>query len=246
MKKRAAFLAAVAVFVTVDLYLSARTHQKRFEDQLAQSIRQQVRGRSSKLILKDATDFAWDHVLVFGPYTSKKLIEQALGTRWTGSTEIESSDSINLLIFEENGKVVRYAEIGRSIDFLCADSIPEHWSPAEAVFPVRTDGPRVLVDVRPRRATNDTGDDVVQCNSHGKQDITYVCQHLAESLSSRKKVGFFCSGSKSRSDAWCAECEKTRTKEGEWNDRSEKALGIRILCGACYDEVCRFNSDSTQ
>jgi hypothetical protein len=82
--------------------------------------------------------------------------------------------------------------------------------------------------------------DIIQCHVHGEQQETFVCQHLAESLETGEKVGFFWSG-EPRGDAWCSECEVVRVRQGgasgDWNERSEKALGITILCGACYDRV---------
>lgn len=81
---------------------------------------------------------------------------------------------------------------------------------------------------------------VVQCGEHGQQEETFVCRHLAQSLRSGGKVGFFYS-SRPRGDAWCAACEEVRVREGgasgDWNERSEAFAGIQILCGACYDKV---------
>jgi len=82
--------------------------------------------------------------------------------------------------------------------------------------------------------------DTIQCPVHGEQQETFVCQHLVTSLDTGKQVGFFWSG-EPRGDAWCSECEAARIREGGisggWNERSEKFLGVKILCGACYDRV---------
>lgn len=68
------------------------------------------------------------------------------------------------------------------------------------------------------------GLDAVQCPTHGPQEKAYVCQHLVQSLSMREPAGFFFAGGP-RGDAWCAECEEVRLREGgesgDWNERSE-------------------------
>ena len=84
----------------------------------------------------------------------------------------------------------------------------------------------------------------VECAKHGPQEETFVCCHLVESLRTRKKVGFYYS-SEPRGDAWCEACEEVRIREGgetgNWNDRSEAFADIKLLCGACYDEVRKLN-----
>jgi len=77
----------------------------------------------------------------------------------------------------------------------------------------------------------------VECEKHGEQEQTFVCQHLFRSLTTREPVGFHFSDFP-RGDAWCAACEEVRVREGGvWNERSEEFAGIKLLCGACYDEI---------
>jgi hypothetical protein len=84
----------------------------------------------------------------------------------------------------------------------------------------------------------------IECSEHGAQEATYVCCHLAESLHTGEKVGFFYA-SEPRGDAWCTACEEVRIREGgdtgDWNDRSEAFAKIKLLCGACYDKVKKLN-----
>ena len=80
----------------------------------------------------------------------------------------------------------------------------------------------------------------VECHTHGEQEETFVCQHLVAALKTQERVGFFWSGGP-RGDAWCSACEEVRIREGgatgEWNERSEKFAGIKLLCGSCYDKL---------
>lgn len=82
--------------------------------------------------------------------------------------------------------------------------------------------------------------DVIKCQVHGEQQETFVCRHLAKALETGEQIGFFWSG-EPRGDAWCSACETVRVREGgvsgDWNERSEKFVGITLLCGACYDHV---------
>jgi hypothetical protein len=82
--------------------------------------------------------------------------------------------------------------------------------------------------------------DLIQCEEHGSQEETYICQHLISSLKTNESVGFYWS-SEPRGDAWCHACEKVRIAEGgirgDWNERSEAFADIKILCGACYDRI---------
>ena len=84
----------------------------------------------------------------------------------------------------------------------------------------------------------------VECSVHGKQQTTYVCQHLVQSLRDDIPRGFWWateSPDNPRPDAWCSECEEHVNDAGEWNDEAEDYAGIKILCGSCYDNVKELN-----
>ncbi len=84
----------------------------------------------------------------------------------------------------------------------------------------------------------------VECERHGPQPETFVCQHIVLSLHTRLPVGFFWprDARESRPDAWCGECE-ARVKEtgGEWISTAGEELGVSVLCAACYDEAKELN-----
>lgn len=77
----------------------------------------------------------------------------------------------------------------------------------------------------------------VECCEHGKQQQTYVCTHIVDSLGTGEKVGFvsYAELDNSRPDAWCESCNNAFEKYGEWNEVNEQHTEIRILCGVCYD-----------
>jgi hypothetical protein len=37
-----------------------------------------------------------------------------------------------------------------------------------------------------------------------------------------------------RPDAWCSACDKS-SSGGQWTEATERAAGVKLLCGACYD-----------
>ena len=80
----------------------------------------------------------------------------------------------------------------------------------------------------------------INCDGHGWQDMTFVCQHVAQSLHTGTPVGFHWSAQSeaTRPDAWCSACEKARIEAGgDWTPEVEEKLGIKLLCGMCYDQA---------
>lgn len=78
----------------------------------------------------------------------------------------------------------------------------------------------------------------IQCDVHGWQEQTFVCQHIAESLHTGIPVGFHWSAeqTEARPDAWCSACEQVRVEAGgDWTPEVEQKLSVKLLCGACYD-----------
>jgi len=78
----------------------------------------------------------------------------------------------------------------------------------------------------------------INCQGHGWQEQTFVCQHIAQSLHTGIPVGFFWSSAQTdnRPDAWCLACEQARVEAGgDWTPEVEKKLAVKLLCGVCYD-----------
>ncbi len=65
------------------------------------------------------TDYKWDKLFIFNPYTPVEKIHAQLGYKWAEAkrTDIDSSETFSLLVFVKDGKVVHYFKLPRTIDF---------------------------------------------------------------------------------------------------------------------------------
>jgi hypothetical protein len=84
---------------------------------------------------------------------------------------------------------------------------------------------------------------VVHCERHGDRREAFVCDHLLHGTCH----GFFSGDDPGNPhpDAWCSKCEQIRLTyagvDGEWNEKSEALLKVRLVCGDCYEEIKRNN-----
>jgi len=87
--------------------------------------------------------------------------------------------------------------------------------------------------------------DTVICKAHGEQQQTFVCQHIAQGLFDKQRVGFFWTTydpENPRPDAWCSACEeRVKLTDGEWVGEAVENLKAKVLCGACYDAAKAFH-----
>ena len=85
----------------------------------------------------------------------------------------------------------------------------------------------------------------VHCDIHGVQQETFVCQHIAQGMVTKTRVGFSCTldePANPRPDAWCQACEeRVRATGGEWVGETEAHADPKLLCGACYDLAKKFH-----
>ena len=84
----------------------------------------------------------------------------------------------------------------------------------------------------------------VTCASHGVQPPTFVCQHLVESLDSRRAIGFWWSreDDSDRPDAWCSACkEQLASTNQQWTAETVQFARPKLLCGSCYDLAYQIN-----
>lgn len=84
----------------------------------------------------------------------------------------------------------------------------------------------------------DNSDDTVECGTHGTSAATYVCNHLVDGERRGFNYGYSTEDpDRHHPDAWCDECEKILDAEGEWNEKSESLVDIKVLCASCYENL---------
>ncbi len=106
--------------IVLGLSLSAcRSKENRFSAALKAASENALRSNPPRIDIGSVTDFKWDRLFIFGPYTSTNTINSALGYQWpeASRTGLEMSDTFNLLVFERNGQVVEYFKVPRFTDF---------------------------------------------------------------------------------------------------------------------------------
>ena len=97
-------------------------------------------GPGTKVVMSDLTDFDWQQLYVFAPYTTQKRIHRALGFEWSDPEGIELRDNISLLVFVSDGKVVKYVAQPRDRGDFADLDVGSPWTPATAAFVVAADG----------------------------------------------------------------------------------------------------------
>jgi hypothetical protein len=118
---------------------NAEKVRRRLADSVA---RKRVSNEEVTVKLKDLTDFKWDIVYIFPPYTGLETIDNDLGFVWPQARSIRTDyrDDINLIVFTDNKQVVAYVEHPRSLGDLDGNYKREGYSPDEAIFIVE-EGP---------------------------------------------------------------------------------------------------------
>lgn len=101
------------VVVVIAFILDLNRAQKNRElENLIYSIVEDKKNREFNL--NPLTDFTWDNAELFGPYTTKELIEESLGVSYNGQTGgIDYREDLFLLVFLHDNKVVQYAYLDR-------------------------------------------------------------------------------------------------------------------------------------
>jgi hypothetical protein len=85
----------------------------------------------------------------------------------------------------------------------------------------------------------------VECSDHGRGFATYICEHLV----SNPAQGWHSSKPDEENkwpDAWCDICEVFFQEQGEWNEKNESKLKIKLLCHHCYDRLRSQERESAQ
>lgn len=109
-----------------------------------QKIDSRIQQGQTEIRIADITDFTWDKMYIFAPYTTQAQVDRALGFEWQEyqSLGIDSTDADDLLVFVAgdmgNFRVVKFAKCPRGFgNFRFRQATNGYgYSPAQAVFSV--------------------------------------------------------------------------------------------------------------
>jgi hypothetical protein len=76
----------------------------------------------------------------------------------------------------------------------------------------------------------------VECSDHGTGFAAYACEHL---VSNPAQPWFSREADEEHKwpDVWCASCDAFFQEHGEWNEKNESKIKIKLLCHHCYERL---------
>lgn len=84
-------------------------------------------------------------------------------------------------------------------------------------------------------------DDVIECEGHGAQPVTLVCEHLAQSQpDDEKKIGFHWNADDGMLVANCDACEAEADDDGFLPDDYVEETFV-LICRECFAEIAAVN-----
>ncbi|PIC95350.1 hypothetical protein CSV69_12150 [Sporosarcina sp. P26b] len=118
MKKKVV-IGSILVLLIVLVFASTFLHKATEDPILAKRIEEQANSGVMKIRLSNLTNFDWDQAMVFGPYTSREMIEDRLDITVKGSIQnIDFRDDLFLLVFANGKYAVKTVELPRrTFDF---------------------------------------------------------------------------------------------------------------------------------
>lgn len=87
----------------------------------------------SEIDINEITGFSWGKAYVFTPYTTKEHMAKKLGFNWENSIGIDYRDDINLIVFVQGKKVVKYIELSRKYGDFDSGDIESEITPENAI-----------------------------------------------------------------------------------------------------------------
>lgn len=76
----------------------------------------------------------------------------------------------------------------------------------------------------------------LKCGEHEEGFATYICDHL---VADPAQAWFSDTPSDQNPwpDAWCERCDDIFQEQGEWNEKNEGRLKIKLVCHRCYETM---------
>jgi hypothetical protein len=111
------------------------------------AIETRIQDRADRIALRELTDFEWDRVFVFGPYTTSEAITKTVGVELPelAGYHLDESDSIQVIVFLNNGKDVRNEAVNRGKFEFAPEALASPFTPSTAVFRVTHHRSQILL-----------------------------------------------------------------------------------------------------
>lgn len=111
MRKIVFILIIIAIVILSAVFLGSRASQDMI---LSKEIHSMLEQGIKQIDLTTMTDFEWDAVEAFGPYTTNEIIEESMNIRFKGDTGgIEVIENRFLLVFADEKNAVRTVVLSR-------------------------------------------------------------------------------------------------------------------------------------
>ena len=120
---------------------------------LAETVKQKIASQDTTPIsLAQSTEFPWDRVFIFEPYTPYEDVLRVIGTRWEGvkQTGIATRDDAVLLVFMRSGEVTAFTMYPRGDGDVSEVRAPGGLTPDQALFVARRvdrGGPWIVLEL---------------------------------------------------------------------------------------------------
>jgi hypothetical protein len=101
----------------------------------------------STVRISDLTDFTWDGLAAFGPYTTCSEADSVLRFHWNAcdSFRLYESDSFSLIVFTQQNTVTRVEQLPRTPVEFAPSSLRHLYSPPLALFTLVRENGRLLL-----------------------------------------------------------------------------------------------------
>ncbi|WP_155591487.1 hypothetical protein [Lysinibacillus cavernae] len=104
---------AVIIMTMLILFMGNRATENTL---LAKNIMEQANSGSTAVSLNQLTTFDWEKAQVYGPYTTRDVIEKTMDIQFKGSTSgIDVREDIFLLVFAKEGHAIKTAVLYRKV-----------------------------------------------------------------------------------------------------------------------------------
>jgi hypothetical protein len=116
MKSPKVFITVSATVFAFGLFACAKS-ESGFVRAIERSAQAATATTNPTVAISAVTDFAWEKLFIFGPYTPVNRIHAQLGFKWSEAekTHIDSSDAFYLLVFVKGSNVVRHVKLPRTV-----------------------------------------------------------------------------------------------------------------------------------